>query len=88
MSTHGQAKDARPSKSRRVSRENKLAQQAAYREGVQAERERIIAIVGHPEADGRMELAVHIALATSMTHQQALEALKAAPRLSPSPQVH
>lgn len=52
------------------------------------ERARCAAITGHPEAKGREALALHLAIHTEMTPEQAAEMLAASPRAELSQAVH
>jgi hypothetical protein len=54
------------------------------REGARAERARIHAIVTHPEAAGRAELALHAALRTELSIDEAVTILRMAPKTSGS----
>jgi|GEM_PF-4064738 len=62
---------------------------ADYEAGRRAERERIAAIVESPAAEGRKELAVHLALHTpDIAHEQAIALLEKAPRPRQTPPIH
>jgi hypothetical protein len=54
-------------------------QTTAATNAVKADRERMAAIVAHPEAKGREELAMHLAMSTDMTVDQVSAALASAP---------
>lgn len=58
------------------------APQAARAEGAVAERTRIASILGAEAARGRGDLALHLALETEMSAEQALKALGASPLAS------
>lgn len=60
----------------------------AYEEGKAAERARIAAIVESPEAEGRRDLAVHLALHTNMNPEQAASLMSKAPRPQQGPALH
>lgn len=53
---------------------------AGKRDGAQAERARIKGIVGHPAADGRAELAAHLAYDTDLEPAAAVAMLEKAPK--------
>ena len=59
--------------------------EAAKREAVKASQERIAAILGAPEAEGRQELARQLAFETELSAEAAVKALAAAPKAGVNP---
>ncbi len=64
----------------RISTASAAAKAEGMKEGAAAERTRISGILGHAEAEGRGDLATHLAMSTDMTPEAAAGVLAASPK--------